>query len=615
MRLARLLRPLATCISIAALASCATKVPLPPLPPLKPLPPLVINPPDQALPPAQPASAGALPPAETSPILSSPINAPGADGTQPRMSPDAQSQAAAAAAAIPDPPPYNAAVAARFPDPNVSYFTPAFEQGHDGYTTNGELHSFMQSLADRPATGTTIQLLNLGTSQRGAPLDALLFPRVPDSSPTSLLSSGRPTVLLIGQQHGNEPAGSEALIVIAQRLATPELQSLLDRINVLILPRANPDGAESNQRTTASGVDMNRDHLLLRTPESQAIAMLMREYKPMVVVDSHEYTVVGRYLEKFNAVQRYDALAQYAMTANLPEFLTKASEEWFRTPMIATLRRENLTSEWYYTTSTDLTDKKLSMGGAQPDTARNVQGLRNAVSILIETRGVGIGRMHLKRRVHTHVTALTSVLRSAAQRSGDLLKLRAYVDAEVSAKVCQGEAVVEAAATPSEYRVVMLDPVTGADKPMQVAWDSSLELTTVKRRARPCGYWLAASAADAVTKLRGLGVTVQQLQENGVVQGDAYREISRQQAERRDVRGTIADGGETVAVKVDLKSALMDVPSGSYYVGLDQPLASLVIATMEPDTQNSFVTGGVIPRVDQQARVTLPPNLRLAIVP
>ena len=44
------------------------------------------------------------------------------------------------------------------------------------------------------------------------------------------------------------------------------------------------------------------------------------------------------------------------------------------------------------------------------DTGRNVNGLKNAVSLLVETRGVGLGRLHIQRRVHTQVTTITSAL-------------------------------------------------------------------------------------------------------------------------------------------------------------------------------------------------------------
>jgi hypothetical protein len=422
-------------------------------------------------------------------------------------------------------------------------------------------------------------------------------------------------VLLVGQQHGDEPAGSEALLVVAQELAHGKLQPLLERINVVILPRANPDGARDNKRVTASGIDANRDHLLLKTPEAQAQAQLTREYQPVVVVDLHEYTVVGRYLEKFGAVQRFDALLQYATTANLPEFIVKAAEEWFRQPLVASLKKEGLSAEWYYTTTTSVEDKRVSMGGVRPDTGRNVNGLKNAVSFLIESRGEDLGRLHLKRRVHTHVTAVGSILQNAAAHAADLVKLRQFVDSEVSALACQGEAVVEAESTPSEYTLTLLDPATGADKPVTVAWDSALELRPVKTRSRPCGYWLAGDQSDAVLRLRGLGVQVQQVAETGVMRGETYRETARAEGSRADVRGTIADAGSVLRVQVQTVPTLLDVAPGSYYVPLDQPLANLVLAALEPDTQNSYLSNRILDSVASVARVMARPEVKLTPVP
>lgn len=498
--------------------------------------------------------------------------------------------------------PYNAAVAARFPDPSLSYRTPAFEPGHAGFTSNAELHAVLQGLA-RPggaAGGSRVLLLALGNSQAGVPLEALLFTRNADTEPDALRRAGRPTVLLIGQQHGNEPAASEALIVIAQELAQGSLQALLEHINVVILPRANPDGAHSNQRATANGIDANRDHLLLKTPEVQVQARLVRDYRPVVVVDAHEYAVAGPMQEKFGAVQRFDAMLQYAMTANYPEFLGRASEEWFRVPMLASLKREGLTSEWYHTSSDDVNDKRVAMGGTEPDTSRNVNGLTNAISFLIETRGAGIGRAHLKRRVHTHVTAIGSVLKQAAAHADALMKLRQFVDNDVSAQACQGEAIVDAASTPSEYSLLMLDPVSGADKPVTVTWDSALELRMLKMRARPCGYWLAADQTDAVQRLRGLGVLVQQLAETGVMRGETYRET--------------APGDAAAAPQVQTVPALIDVGAGSYYVPLDQPLANLALAALEPDTRHSYAANGIV-GVAGEARVMSRPEMKMVLVP
>jgi len=84
---------------------------------------------------------------------------------------------------------------------------------------------------------------------------------------------------------------------------------------------------------------------------------------------------------------------------------------------------------------------------------------------------------------------------------------------------------------------------------------------------------------------------------------------------RSDVRGSIADAGTVLRVKVQTVPALLDVPAGSFYVPLDQPLANLIIAALEPDTQNGFVANGIVERVDAVARVMAPPEVKVNVVP
>ncbi len=507
------------------------------------------------------------------------------------------------------PPPYGEAVAARFPDPSVRYETPGLAEGRRAYTTNAELTQWLREQATSAHGTTRAQLLDLGLSQRGTLIQALVLTRAAGTEIAALEASRRPTVLLMGQQHGDEPAGAEALLVVARELAQGLLEPLLDRINVVIVPRANPDGADAGTRDTAGGIDMNRDHLLLQTPEAQALARLVRNYRPMAILDAHEFTVAGRYLEKFHAFQRYDMLLQHATTANLPEFMTRAALEWYRAPMIKALGAESLTQEWYYTTSTRMDDLRVSMGGTQPDTGRNVNGLKNAISMLLETRGVGIGRAHIQRRVHSHVTAITSALRSTAERAGNLEQVRSYEARDIAAQACRGEIVVEAGPTPTQHELIMLDPETGADRVLRVDWNSSLKLIAQKKRPRPCGYWLAGSAGEAVERLKLLGVQVMRVAEPGSALADSYQETGRTSAERQDVRGTIAGSQSIIRVQVTPTRSAIDVPEGSYYVPLNQPLANLAVAALEPDTQNSYFANHLIANLGDTARVMAPPSL------
>jgi hypothetical protein len=519
-------------------------------------------------------------------------------------------------------PPVPPAIAARFPEPSVVLATPAFELGRTAYTTNDELRAILRGLERSgvdAGRSTDVAILPLGESQSGTPIEALAFTRAPAVAPpppptaaasdavaTTVAPPRRPAVVLIAGQHGDEPAGAEALVVIAQDLAAGRLDRVLDQVDVYLLPRANPDGAALGQRGAADGSDVNRDHLLLRTPEAQAQAQLLRGVEPVVVLDLHEYAVDAGFAAKFGGVQRFDALLQAATVANLRPFVARAAEEWFRGPLATGLGAAGFSTEWYYTLAADPADKKLAMGGVGPEIGRNTAGLTNAVSLLVETRGRGIGRTDFKRRVEVGVVAVRSVLGNAAAHAADLVKLRQFVDRDVAASACQGEATIEAAPTPSEHALAMLDPETGAIKRITVAWDSALELRVLKSRPRPCGYWLAASESDAVRRLRLFGVEVQQTDEAGEVRGETYRETGRE-----------ASAADPLAARLRVQTApvLLDVAAGSYYVSLEQRLANLAIAALEPESPSGYAANGVIGSVAAEARVLDRPRLRMVALP
>ena len=512
---------------------------------------------------------------------------------------------ASAQTAVAQPMPYSDAVAARFPVPTGADAAAVLAPDASGFTSNADLAAQLAAVVASAPPGTQIRRLVPGQSQGGLALEALHFSRGLSTRPS------RPLVLLIGQQHGDEPAGAEALLVLARLLATGRLAPLLDQIDVTLLPRANPDGAGWQRRLSQDGTDINRDHLLLRTPEARAIAALVQQQRPLVVVDLHEHTVVGRYLGKFNAVQRNDLLLQYAMVANLPPQLGQASELQFRQPIVAALSDQGMSSEWYHTNPITAGDKRLVMGGVQPDTSRNVMGLRHAVSLLLESRGVGLHRLHLARRMHAHVVAVTTVLQQAAAQAAALQAVQASADADVQAQACVGQVVVEATATPTRRTLLMLDPDTGADKPVEVDWLSALQLRVLKQRARPCGYWLdpgQPGTTQVVAHLQALGLRLQRLQAAQTLQTESWLETARALTARPDVLGTVADADRSMLrLVVDLQAAPLQVLAGSWYLPLDQPLANLAVAALEPDSQSSFVANRLIARLADVRRVMARP--------
>jgi hypothetical protein len=66
-------------------------------------------------------------------------------------------------------------------------------------------------------------------------------------------------VMIINQQHGDEPHGAEASVDLIQRLATGAGKDILDELYVLIVPRVNPDGATIPERGNLDVTAPERD--------------------------------------------------------------------------------------------------------------------------------------------------------------------------------------------------------------------------------------------------------------------------------------------------------------------------------------------------------------------
>src|SRR4051794_23771282 len=173
------------------------------------------------------------------------------------------------------------AVKKRYPDPATRFDTPAFAAGKTGFTTHEEMVSFIARLG---RTTKNMHVVTAGRSQEDRIIPALVFTDYGRYAGADLRRLQRPIVFLVGQLHGNEPAGGEAMLALAKELATGELKGLLNRISVVIVPRGNPDGAHYFWRSTANCVDVNRDHLKVDLPETYAIRRMTYEYQPDVFV-------------------------------------------------------------------------------------------------------------------------------------------------------------------------------------------------------------------------------------------------------------------------------------------------------------------------------------------
>jgi Zinc carboxypeptidase len=466
-------------------------------------------------------------------------------------------------------------VLARYPDLPIKFDTPALKPGRTTFTSQAELEAYIATLPPQ-----RVSKLVLGMTPGGRVLPALLFSREGVKTIAELAAIARPIVWLIGQQHGNEPAGSEAMLALARALADGELSPILDHISVVVVPRANPDGAATDTRDTLSGADLNRDHALLEQPETKLLHALARQLRPAVVVDAHEFTVGRRWVEQLGGLQAVDLMLLSATHPMVPEPLRVLAANEFLPAIERAIGSHKLTSYVYHTMSSRAGDRSISIGGNAQGIARNAFGLMGAVSILIETRGVGIGLESYQRRVATHYLAAKAVLETAAQLGPRLASLMADVGLAESRSVAD----VVLAHTPAKVAAVLplIDAATGQDKSVSVDMLDTRIVTAKEERARPLGFLVPAERSTAfVRRLDLMGVRYCTVPSDTALPVERYAIVGRAEADPRAIN-------PERSVTVRLTAARGVATAGTLFVPLDQPQGARLALALEPDAPGSW---------------------------
>lgn len=169
----------------------------------------------------------------------------------------------------------------------VSVLTPLEKSGHTRLSASSEISDFLAQLAHKYPFA---QRVGIGESACESPLELLLL-----SEDLNLFRCGWPsnhkvTVVLVGSQHGTEPSGGEAILLIARDAAAGSLRSYLKHMNSILLPNSNPDGRDLHRRGNGNGVNLSTNFTVLTEPERRALNDTLVKWKTEVVLDVHSFS-------------------------------------------------------------------------------------------------------------------------------------------------------------------------------------------------------------------------------------------------------------------------------------------------------------------------------------
>ena len=523
----------------------------------------------------------------------------------------------------------------------VALNTPAFVgdhgsdlQGEVGWTTSEEeMLAFLQSLpTDRMQMKIVSQIPTRngsGDIERMFKVPLLVFSKPSLFNAADLHALGKPIVWLEGGIHGNETSAAEAMLVVAQKLATGQLDSVLDKVSVVILPRYCVDGAFKYQRGTdairpvRTNLDQNRDNTSFESPITRIVHRMVNLYRPDVTADLHEmgYGVTterdaARKTLGYKDYQLEEIQTLVAPLKNVPAAVRTMATNLFEANVDKDLRAHHMRTHWYTMSdgayiSADVWDgtklvsgevyqiKTIQEGNPDEGITDPSFSLKPAISILFESRSPKV-RVNYLSRTYAHSLAAESILNTAATNADALKATLAAARQEMidlGKTVDPNDQVVLWSAherVPNQQRETLVFNAARTGLETRFVPFTALRvknLTTLKSVVRPRAYIIPATIPDldkVAVRLACTGARLERLTQETPVEVEAYTITKAGRPADQAPRGCGFSGLSLIVTEVTSATKTVTFPKDSLVVYMDQTAGTHAALALEPLGNRSY---------------------------
>lgn len=513
---------------------------------------------------------------------------------------------------LPPPLPWNGASEALIAGREDPWITPGERSGLQQSPSYAETVAYLEKLC---AASPWLTLVEFGRSAQGRLLYVVVVSKEKFATAEALRSSGKPILLAQAGIHSGEIDGKDAGLMLLRDIAFRGKDALLNAAHFLFIPILSVDGhersspwARPNQRgpvemgwrTTAQNLNLNRDYVKADAPEMRALIALLNHWQPSLCLDLHVTDGLD---------YQYDVTYTFH-GANDSFAWSPGSGRWLQDILDPALdqalkNQGHLPANVYIDSRNgrDLTDGIVG-GHASARFSQGYGDLRGIPTVLVETHSL---KTHRQRVLGTYVVLETALLALGAHGA----TLQTAIETDHAAR----PPTIPSRWTPSEdHRTIdflgishehYVSPASGAT---EVRWTGQpklyprLPVYTDRPGiafARPKAYWVPVTKPEVIDRLKLHGLAMETLTEATTVKVECYRLVNPQPRPGEGFHPF--ESRHTLTTAVSVESRLETFPRGSVRVPTDQPLGSLLVLMLEPESEDSLLSWGFFSEILQRS--------------
>ena len=222
------------------------------------------------------------------------------------------------------------------------------------------------------------------------------------------------------------------------------------------------------------------------------------------------------------------------------------------------------------------------MGSVSPRSSATSYALGNSISMLMEVRGVGLNRTSFSRRVFTTYFLANSFLKTSIIKS---IEIKNLIKNSMS---FPEEVVIKYEKEKTNYNLDMIDVYQAEVISVPILMNNGLKCEPVLTRKRPNYYLIDSSLSVIVEKLLVLGLEIDTLKYDELLQVESY-EITSQKKSPLKFQGFYENIVNTRIIKQEIL-----MPKGTFIVPMSQKRSNIAVETLEPEMLSGFLRFDVI---------------------